>query len=231
MTKLDQQLAALYQSIDERGRQQLNAQQITGDPILAIHEPDQRRGLTLLVTLPAHVKRNIQFCLTSLRSAAPNMYYYPSTDLHITILDLLRAQKDFQLSPAQFSQYQRVISQVIAQARPVQWTIKNVYLSPVGVLVGGFYSPVLTTIRDQIRRQCQQQGLPVMERYRTVSGHMTVARFIKQPTNPQKLLKAVDQLAQLKFGTFTSYQFSLVVHDWYNQRIDQAAPLPIGQGA
>lgn len=231
MANLDQQLMSLYDSIDKRGRRQLDDHEIKGDSILASSTPDQRRGLTLLVTLPAHVKRNIQFCLASLRAIVPDMYYYPSPDLHITILDLLRAKKDFHLRPDQFIQYQRVIAQVLAQAQPVEWTIKNVYLSPAGVLIGGFYSPALTTIRNQIRRQCQEQGLPVMERYRTVSGHLTVARFIDQPTNPQKLLKAVDRMTELNFGSFISHRFSLVVHDWYNQQIDQAVSLSIGQGA
>lgn len=231
MMNIDQQLRELYHSIDERGRRQLVDHQVDGDPVLARDEPDQRRGLTLLATLPAHVNRNIQFCLSSLRTAAPEMYHYPSNDLHITILDLLRAQTDFQLSSVQFNQYRQIISQVLAHSQPVEWTIKNVYLSPAGVLVGGFYSPALVTIRDDIRQECEQHGLPVLERYRTTSGHLTVARFTEQPTHPQQLINAVNRVAQLNFGTFTSHHFSLVVHDWYNQQIDQAASLPIGQGA
>lgn len=231
MTTTDQQLIALYHSIDQRGRQQLRARQITGDAVLANQRRDDRRGLTLLATPPAHVARNIQYCLAALRSSFPELYYYPSTDLHITILDLLQATDHFQLSTTEFEHYRRLVAQVLSQSRPVEWTIKGVYLSPAGVLVGGFYSPNLTTIRDYIRQQCHNQGLPITERYQTTSGHLTVARFITPPTEGDKLSQAVGRLAQSNFGTFTSRQFSLVVHDWYNSQVDQLAILPIGQRA
>lgn len=231
MTDQTNQLDALYHSIDQNGRQRLRNHQVDGDPVLASHHADQRRGLTLIATLPAHVQRNIQYCLAAVQPSVPDLYCYPSANLHITIIDLLRARPGFTLSPAQFDHYRELVSDVLSRAQPVEWTLKGVYISPAGILVGGYYSPNLTVIRDQIRQACQYAGLPIEERYQTTSGHITVARFVTPPADAQQVITAVDALADLNFGAFTSHNFSLVVHDWYNSQIDQAATLSIGAGA
>lgn len=222
---VDQRLTRLYQSIDQRGRQMIADHQIQGDPYLPPHHPDSRRGLTLLCHFPAHVQRNIQFCLTRLHQVEPSLYCYPSAYLHITILDLLKIRDHFTISADQLARYQVVVQQVLQEIDPVSWRFQGLYLSPAGIIVGGYYSPSLAKLRQSIRHQCQNAGLPVEERYETYSGHATIARFSAAPKQPTELMQTVDQLHDLQLGQFTSHHCQLVVHDWFNRQVDYAINL------
>lgn len=92
MIKVEEQLRKLYRSINDQGRRRIRARQPEIDRCLRSPRPDSRRGLTLLGRLPAHVSRNIEFTLQQLAAVAPEQYYYPSPDLHITVMDLLAAR-------------------------------------------------------------------------------------------------------------------------------------------
>ena len=83
-------LTAKYQAINQRGTELLLAGGDI-DPWLSDRAADRRRGLSLIFTLPAHVSRNISFALGKLREVEPGQYYYPAQDMHVTVIDLIRA--------------------------------------------------------------------------------------------------------------------------------------------
>ena len=83
---MKKELDSLYKSIDQKGKAAILKNQFT-DPYLCQVKADSRRGLTLLARLPVHVGRNIGYAQQKLRIANPNLYCYPLTDLHLTVLD------------------------------------------------------------------------------------------------------------------------------------------------
>lgn len=209
-------LANLYQEINDNGitaiksyHEQLDQQLITG-------LPDQRRGLTLLSPLPAHVCRNIEFCLQQVAALEPQQYFYPSADFHITIMDLIAARTSFNLSPATKEQYQQLLAKIMITIGPIQWQLKGFIVSPGALLVKGYYSKNLVKLRTLLRQEIPSAGLPLQERYPTFSGHTTVMRFCQPLQQPQRFLELINRMATVDLGQFTDTTLDLVVHDWYN---------------
>lgn len=219
-------LRELYQSINAQGSQRIGKHREEIDLVLRSGKPDERRGLTLLGRLPAHVGRNIEFSLQQLAALEPDQYYYPAPDLHITIMDLLAARKDWKIAPRNFERYREVVARIVATTPPVHWQVKGMIVSPGAVLVTGNYGPELAGLRQRLRATLPQLGLPVAERYPTISGHITVARFTQPLADPPRFLAAVRENATTDYGSFTMHSLALVVHDWYNHQIDVNADLP-----
>lgn len=211
------QLAKLYQSINRRGKTALLNGRPELDHFLQAGVKDNRYGLTLLAHLSPHVGRNIKFCLQSFSAVAPNQYYYPSANMHITVMDILAAKAGFQLSNADFEEYRQAIGKLVQEIPAIHIQLRGLIVSPGALMVKGYYSPELASLRRQIRQSLPAQGLTLTERYPTYSGHVTVARFRYPLTNPANFLQLIDENQELEFGSFTIRSLDLVVHDWYNQ--------------
>lgn len=208
-------LANLYAEINQRGQQALLNHQEEVDPYLA-GRPDDRRGLSLILRLPAHVSRNIGFAVQELRAVDPGLYLYPATDMHITVLDVIGARSQLRLSKDQLKSYYQVIRRVATATPAISWRLKGLMLSPGAVMVKGYYSSDLQKLRSTLRTALHRAGLPIQERYQTRSGHVTIARFRQSLQHPRNLVRLVDENRGLAFGEFTATQLDLVVHDWYN---------------
>lgn len=221
------QLEVLYDEINHRGRTALAAGREELDPYLAGRMVDSRAGLTLLGHLPAHVCRNLEFYLQTIAQLAPDQYYYPAKDMHITVMDLLAAQAGFSLTAAQFDHYQRVVAPLVASTPPIHWRIQGLIVSPSAIMARGFYSPELADLRNRLRQALPAAGLKLAERYPTFSGHVTVVRFKRPLKESAALLAKLAAAKNLDFGAFSMHSLDLVVHDWYNHQITSTAHLPL----
>ena len=74
---------------------------------------DNRFGLTLLIRPNDLVKTNIQSFLDDLKKVEPNQYYYPNSDIHVTVLSIISCQPNFQLEQIEVQQYLSVIQKSI----------------------------------------------------------------------------------------------------------------------
>lgn len=211
-------LQAFYAATDERGHRALLDHAEEVDPYLTAAN-DERRGLSLILHLPAHVTRNINFALQPLKRGALGLYCYPSADMHITVMDIIGAHSGFHLPSDQLARYQQVVAETVANTAPIDWHLAGLMLSPAAVMVKGYYSPSMVTLWNNLRDHLAQAGLPVHERYATQSGHVTVARFKQPLSDPQAIVDLVDADSSLAFGDFTSTRADLVIHDWYNHRV------------
>lgn len=211
-----EELAHLYAAINERGRGAIERGQEELDPYLAGQKTDERRGLTLLIHLPAHLSRNINFTLQNLKQLAPENYYYPSADMHITVMDLLGARPDIDWSTVPLKDYCAVIQKLAAQTAPFDWQLAGLIASPGAIMVKGIYSIDLAAFRQELRKRLTEANLPLAERYPTISGHVTVARFVHPLQQRTQLLHLLKEEAQLPLGEFRVHQIDLVIHDWYN---------------
>lgn len=211
-------LQKLYATIDERGHRALAAHQEEVDAHLDV-TADDRRGLSLILRLPAHVTRNINFALQPLSAAGQGLYCYPAADMHITVMDIIGAHSGFHLPPDQLARYQQVAAEAVANTSAIDWHLAGLMLSPGAIMVKGYYSAPLAALRADLRNRLAQVHLPVHERYATQSGHITVARFAGPLPDPGAIVKLVDADQSLPFGDFTSNHADLVIHDWYNHRV------------
>ena len=211
-------LQELYATIDGRGHQALAAHQEEIDPYLTAAD-DDRRGLSLILHLPAHVSRNINFALQPLKKTGLGLYCYPAADMHITVMDIIGAHSGFYLSADQLARYRQLVAETVTSTPSIDWHLAGLMLSPAAVMVKGYYSPSMVTLRSNLRAHLAQAGLPVHERYMTRSGHVTVARFAQPLPDPRAVVGLVDADHSLVFGDFTSTRADLVIHDWYNHRV------------
>ena len=138
------QLTTLYNNINQQGMSAIRNHQEQLDSNLLNPDKDMRRGLTLTASLPAHVSRNIMFCLQKLAAIEPNQYFYPPADLHITIIDLIAASSDFSLSTFEEEKYKNVVGQIISQIGPIHWQLAGMITSSGALLVKGYYSAELS---------------------------------------------------------------------------------------
>ncbi len=211
-----EELARLYAEIDARGQGAIEQGQEELDPYLAGQKIDERRGLPLLIRLPAHLSRNINFSLQSLKQLAPENYYYPAADMHITVMDLLGARPNIDWLQVPLKDYCTVIRDLAAQTTPFDWRLAGLITSPGAIMVKGTYSANLAVFRQELRKDLAKANLPLAERYPTISGHVTVARFAHPLQQRTQLLHLLKEDARLPFGEFRVHQLDLVIHDWYN---------------
>lgn len=221
------ELDNLYHEINQRGLAAI----VTGNEVVDSHlhsiQADTRRGLTLLGHLPAHICRNISFVLQELKQVDPYQYYYPANDMHVTVMDLLACQPQFKLKQSEFAHYRDAVAKVVETIPPIHWQMQGLMVSPGAVMVKGYYGSGLEALRQKLRQTLPEGGLKLAERYPTFSGHVTVARFSNQLLARRDFLNVIRRDYQLGFGKFTMHSLDLVVHDWYNQRIELVANLPL----
>lgn len=224
---MNKRLNKLYQEINDNGIQAISHHNESIDQYLSAVKQDSRRGLTLLVPIPAHIRRNIMFCRQKLQMVEPSQYYYPTADLHITAIDLLAARLRFSLSSSITKKYCDQLKEIASSIGLIHWQMKGLAISPEAVLVKGYYSSNLTKLRNLIRRELPETGLDLEERYPTFAGHITIARFSHPVTANQQLLTIIDELSDIDLGNFTSSYLDLVVHDWYNHNSRLISPISL----
>lgn len=224
---MDAKLANLYQQISTRGQAAVENNALELDQYLGTNRVDDRWGLTLLGHLPAHISRNISFILQQVKAVEPDQYYYPAADRHVTIMDIVGAQPGQSFTREQFNAYHQLLQAVLADCAPVHWRFSGLMISPGALMVKGDYSPALAQLRSKLRQAIPAAGLSLAERYPTISGHVTVARFTHQLNHPHAFLRLVHKDQELAFGNFTMSAMDLVVHDWYNHRIKMSRQIPL----
>lgn len=214
---MNKQLEDLYSRINTQGIQAIQEHQEEVDPHLLDLAHDGRRGLTLLAHLPAHVSRNISYALGEIKQVEPTQYYYPSSTMHLTIMDLRQAVTGFQITTSKLTAYCQLISAVTQQVGPIEWRLAGLIASPGAILVKGTYSAELASLRKKLRQTLENSELILDERYPTFSGHSTVVRYQQPIINSQLLLRDLADLRDVNFGSFTVSRVDLVIHDWYNR--------------
>ena len=215
------QLTTLYNNINQQGMSPIRNHQEQLDSNLLNPDKDMRRGLTLTASLSAHVSRNIMFCLQKLAAIEPNQYFYPPTDLHITIIDLIAASSDFSLSTFEEEKYKNVVG-------PIHWQLAGMITSSGALLVKGYYSAELSTLRNALRKELPLHDLLLKERYPTISGHVTVARYTSPIQQVDCFLKTLEEFKSINFGQVTTSSLDLVVHDWYNHNSRLISKMSLG---
>lgn len=189
------------------------------DPLLDSVE-ETRRGITLLTRPPSLITAGVEHILADFRRAEPEQYYYPATDIHLTILSIISCYSGFTLDQINAAEYQLAIRSILPQVRPFTITYTGLTASPGGIMLQGIpHGNSLEMLRQELRKLFRQSNLQhsIDQRYPIQTAHSTVIRFRKPLLNPERLVQLISQYQNYGLGTFEVNTVELVYNDWYQR--------------
>ena len=187
------------------------------DPLINSNS-DKRHGITLLIRPNLNVRNNIQSFLKELINLEPKQYYYPNTDIHITVASIISCHTDFKLEDLIIEDYINVIKDSLKNANPVKLNFKGLTASPSCIMVQGFMqNDSLNNIRNKLRTNFSNSGLEqsIDKRYVLQTAHSTVVRFREKFNNIADYVKIIEKYRDYNFGETEINNFEFVFNDWY----------------
>jgi 2'-5' RNA ligase len=212
-------LSEFYNNLFKTSSKQILSENYTIDPKIN-DVSDKRFGITLLVRPSEEIKTNIQAFLEELKKTEPEQYYYPGSDIHITIMSILTCTEGFELDKSSTSDYVEIIEKSLVDINEIEIDYHGVTLSPSAIMIQGFPSDdSLKILRDKLRDNFKNSSLnqSIDSRYSIATAHSTVMRFQKKLENPEKLIPLIEKFRNHNFGKFKAEKIELVYNDWYQR--------------
>lgn len=206
-----------YREIAARGEKALGKGSVELDGQLLRPECDGRLGLSLILRPDPVLASRYAEIVSRFRSIDPDQYYYPFGDLHITVFDLTVAHEGFDRRMIDIEEYLALSREAVNGRLPFDIDFKELIFGEAAGMLAGFDRGELVTIRDTIRKTLPLRGLPSMERYASVTAHMTFCRFVRPLCEFADFTKLAHVLARRPLGNMRVVTADLVVHDWYNR--------------
>ncbi|MBX0289975.1 mutarotase [Hymenobacter sp. HSC-4F20] len=181
---------------------------------------DARRGITLLARPPESVTAGVSRVLADFQLVAPEQYYYPAADMHLTILSIISCFPGFLLTDIAPAAYQEVVRAALEQVGPFVIRYAGLTASAGGLMVQGFpEDDTLNRLRNKLRTAFRRSGLPqsIDQRYALQTAHSTVLRFTTPLHHPARLVAALQSHQHTPIGTFQVDTLELVYNDWYQR--------------
>lgn len=185
------------------------------------NESDSRFGITLLIRPSDEVKANMQLFLNELKAIEPKQYYYPDSDIHITVMSIISCSEEFQLTQISPNDYIQLICKSMVDADKIKIHFKGVTASPTALMIQGFPTDeTLDNLRNKLRENFKNSELQqtIDSRYTISTAHSTVMRFQEPLQNPKKLIEITDKFRDFDFGEFDVKNLELVYNDWYQRK-------------
>lgn len=195
----------------------LQAGDITIDPLIDAKD-DPRRGLTLIFRPPESIVSGIQEFLYKAALPEPHQYYYPASDIHLTVLSIISCYPDFHPDPEILTSYQSIIHECIQETPPFTLAFRGVTASPAAVVIQGFNpGNQLNLLRDRLRQRFRDSQLvhTIDQRYPLQTAHLTVVRFRQGLDQPIIFADFIEQHRSTDFGACEVKEMALVYNDWY----------------
>ena len=181
---------------------------------------DSRFGITLLIRPSDEIKAKIQLFLEDLREVDSQQYYYPDSDIHITVMSIISCYEGFTLDKIRIEEYTEIIQKSLIDVDKISINFKGVTASPSAIMIQGFPTDEsLNNLRDKLRENFKKSTLQqsIDSRYAIATAHSTVLRFQDKLENPRKLVEVVEKFRDYDFGEFTVDKLELVYNDWYQR--------------
>ncbi|WP_068840085.1 2'-5' RNA ligase family protein [Pontibacter akesuensis] len=190
------------------------------DPLLS-SGADNRFGITLLFRPDGAVKKSIGSFLQELERLEPEQYYYPASDLHVTVISIISCHPGFSLDQVAVADYAALVKESLAAAKSFGIGFRGITISPAGILVQGFPATAqLQVMRQRLRENFKSSTLmqTLDSRYVLQTAHCTVARFKAPLRNPERLLQKLQEYRHHRFGSMDVTRVLLVHNDWYQKQ-------------
>lgn len=181
---------------------------------------DTRYGLTLLIKPPISLTYKITKFLEQVKKVEPNQYYYPESDMHITVMSVISCYEGFNLSKITLKNYVDLIRTCLSEINTFTLEFKGLTASPSCIMVQGFLKDeTLTQIRNNLRTHFKRSDLQhsIDKRYPIKTAHSTVIRIREKFQNKESFLSIIEQYRDYDFGSFSVDSMELVFNDWYQK--------------
>ncbi|MEO5790167.1 MAG: 2'-5' RNA ligase family protein [Gelidibacter sp.] len=189
------------------------------DPLIN-SDQDDRFGLSLIIRPSVAIKNEIQKFLNELNSIEPNQYYYPNSDIHITVISVISCYSGLQLSQIKVPAYIKLIANSLKNQEAMTLSLKGITASASCIMIQGFTNDdSLNQLRDRLRKEFINSDLEqsMDERYLIQTAHATVFRFKEKLAQKEKFLEIIEKYRAYDFGTFSVDGIELVYNNWYHQ--------------
>ncbi|MCJ8163483.1 mutarotase [Pontibacter sp. E15-1] len=209
-----------YAALWENSLQEFRLGRFEIDPYLTSAH-DDRYGITQLFRPEDAVKKNIAAFLQELKQLEPNQYYYPSSDIHTTVLSIISCHTGFRLESIEVGEYVAVLQECMTDVAPFRIDYRGVTASPACIMVQGFpETGQLNALRDRLRQRLKSSPLrhSIDSRYVLQTAHSTVVRFREPLRNAAAFLEKLQEFRAHAFGSTRVQQVELVYNDWYQRQ-------------
>ena len=204
-----------YNNILLKNKDKLNQGGVKDD-LLSNVLNDKRMSMVLLIRINPDINIKIQNTIKNLKEIEPDsMYYYPSSDFHITVIDILKGELGRNI-PENINEYINCIKECTKQIKPFEIEFDGLTASDNAILVKGFYDNELQKFRELLRENLGKNNLKLEERYKTISSHITIARIKSKLNNAEKLIEFVEKNKNNYFGKMKVESLELCFHNWYD---------------
>lgn len=184
-------------------------------------ENDNRFGITLLIRPPESIKNKIQLFLNELKKEDDSQYFYPNSDIHITVLSIISCYDGFSLKQINPSEYIAIIEENLAALQNLEINLNGITASSSTIMIQGFPSnESLNSFRDSLRTTFKNTNLEhsIDSRYTLFTAHISVCRFRKNIANTENLISILEKHRTHDFGKFKVNELELVYNDWYQKQ-------------
>lgn len=207
-----------YESIFYENINHIKSNDILIDQHLLDPDNDNRTGLSIITKPGYGIKNLYDSLINGFRKIEPDQYYYPFTDLHITVFDFITAGENIQFNDKLLENYISVTGKVFKNEFPITIVFKGVVFSKAAGLIKGYdHDDRIINIRHKIRVCLQESGIKANERYESVTTHMTFCRFTRKIKNCEDFLFHMSRIKEIPLGNYTFDYIDIVIHDWYNK--------------
>jgi len=209
-------LQARYDAIWESAAPALRAGDADLDLRLAAGD-DARRGLTVIARPDAALAARFAQLLDELDALAPGQYRQPEADMHLTILSLFTVCEAYRVQLQRLDGYRDAVASALAGMPLFEIDFRGVSASRGAVLAQGYpRDGTLDAVRERLRGALRERGLDgaLDRRYRLVTAHVTLLRFVRPLAQPARLADAIEALRGAPLGTLRVTQMDLVQNDW-----------------
>ena len=213
------ELTSTYNKLYIDGIQKMRSDQYEMDDQIDV-SLDKRRGVTLLIRPDEHVRCRILEFLAALRALEPEQYYYPPSDLHVTVMSIITCYDGFDLKQIAVDDYVELIHRCLRSKTKIRISFKGITASPSCIMIQGFpQQPVLDELRNSLRTAFKTSSLQqtIDQRYSIQTAHVTVVRFTKPFTAKEKFIKVLEDFKDYDFGETAISEVELVHNDWYQR--------------
>jgi len=208
-----------YNQLYKKSSKAILTEQYKLDP--QINNPsDSRFGLTLLIRPNETIKANIQLFLEEIKAIEPNQYYYPDSDIHITVMGIISCYEGFTLDQINIPEYIDLIEQSLVELDQIEIEFRGLTASPSAIMIQGFPTDEsLNIFRNKLRESFKNSTLEqsIDSRYTIAAAHSTVMRFQEKLENTKQLIQVAEKFRDYNFGKFQVKKLELVYNDWYQR--------------
>lgn len=221
-------LDLLYADIEKRGKEAIQSGKELIDNNLNQMALDQRRALTLLISVQGPIIQNFQMLKREMQKVEPQQYYYPDADMHVTAIELICATTQLPRDREVLRQGIEIVETACKRIDPFDITFRGVIASNGAMMARGYYQAGLLELRQNVRKAAQQCGFDLHERYQSISAHTVFGRFISPIKNREALLSRIQEFHDFEIGAIQVHELDLVIHDCYHHEKEDIQKFTLG---